>query len=60
MQTVIMAAAISVTASIITSVFVTVLGCCSFRFYMEKEWNRVGEEMIELVKESIRDAYRNK
>ncbi len=60
MQTVIVAAIVSAVTSIITAAFVTFLGCCSFRVYMEKEMNRVGEAIIEQAKESIRNTYLNK
>lgn len=60
MQTVIVAAVISVATSIITAAFVTVLGCCSFRAYMEREIDHVGDVIIEQAKRSIRDAYLNK
>lgn len=60
MQTVIVAAVISVAISIITAAFVTFLGCCSFRVYMEKEMDHVGDAIIEQAKKSIRDAYLNK
>ena len=58
--TVIVVAIISVAISIITAASVTILGCCSFRVYMEREINRVGEVIIEQAKKSIRDAYLNK
>lgn len=60
MQTVIVAVIISVATSIITAALVTFLGCCSFRVYMEKEMNHIGEAIIEQARESIRDAYLNK
>ncbi len=60
MQLVIVTTIISVVVSIITAAFVVFIGCCSFKIYMEREIGDIGEKMIELAKESIRNAYSNK
>lgn len=59
MEMIIAAAIISAGVSIITAAFVTLLGCCSFRVYMEREIDHIGKEIIDLAKESIRNTHFN-
>ncbi|MCM1213279.1 MAG: hypothetical protein NC331_11495 [Lachnospiraceae bacterium] len=60
MKTVIVAALVSAGTSIMTAAFVTFLGCCAFKIYVDKTMDRIGDEMIRIVKESIRDAHPDK
>lgn len=70
-KTVVAIVAISIGTSIITASAVTILGCYSFKIYIEKELARILDEeyeftkehvekVIEMAKDSIKKAYSNK
>lgn len=57
MEMLVVTVIIAVATAMITAAFVTFLGCCSFKVYMTKKINSIGEKMIELAVESIRNAH---